>query len=285
MKYGLSLPTGGECGDPTFLVELARSAEEAGWDGLFLEDYVCYQGDPVAPTCDTWTVLAAIAMQTRQVVLGSSVTPLSRRRPWNVARQVAVVDQLSGGRAVLGVGLGDTGEAVVNDASLARFGEELDTRRRAEMLDESLEIIAGLWSGKKLDFKGRHYAVDGITFAPLPVQRPRVPIWVGGGYPNKGPVARALRWDGSILYKDTHSGQSEDMTPEDVRTLRELAGDRPFDIAVGGDHRSGDPEEARAHVAAMAEAGATWWIEWVPPADRATMRAAVDRGPVSSRSP
>lgn len=109
MKYGLALPAGGECGDPTFVVELAILAESAGWDGVFLEDYICFQGDPTAPTCDPWVSLAAIASSTERVRLGTMVTPLSRRRPWKVARVVAGIDQLCGGRMILGVGLGDTG--------------------------------------------------------------------------------------------------------------------------------------------------------------------------------
>jgi alkanesulfonate monooxygenase SsuD/methylene tetrahydromethanopterin reductase-like flavin-dependent oxidoreductase (luciferase family) len=236
------------------------------------------------PTCDTWTVLAAIALQTQRIALGSCVTPLSRRRPWNVARQVAAVDQLSGGRAILGVGLGDSGEAIVNDVSFSRLGEELDTRIRAEMLDEALEIIAGLWSGEEFEFKGRHYTVQGITFAPLPVQKPRVPVWIGGGYPNPGPTKRAARWDGSMLYKETHGGPWEDMMPDDVRALRHMAGDRPFDIMVGGTQRRDDLDAARQHTAAVELAGATWWCEYVAPTDRDTLRHAVDRGPLTVHS-
>ena len=145
MQYGLSLPTGGECGDPRFLVDLAERAEAAGWDGLFLEDYVCYGGDRTTPTCNVWAVLSAVAVRTRRMRLGTEVTPLTRRRPWNVAREAAAVDQLSGGRMVLGVGLGDTGEAINADASYLSFGEERDARTRGEMLDEGLEIVAGLW--------------------------------------------------------------------------------------------------------------------------------------------
>jgi alkanesulfonate monooxygenase SsuD/methylene tetrahydromethanopterin reductase-like flavin-dependent oxidoreductase (luciferase family) len=117
VRYGLALPTGGECGDPRFLLELVERAEAAGWEGVFPEDYVLYQGDRAAPTTPTWPVLAAAAVRTKAVVLGVEVTPLTRRRPWNVAREVAAVDQLSEGRAVLGVGLGDVGDHVAADAS------------------------------------------------------------------------------------------------------------------------------------------------------------------------
>lgn len=102
-------------------------AEEVGWDGVFLEDYICFQGDPVAPTCDPWVALAAIAVRTRRVRLGTMVTPISRRRPWKLAWEVLGIDRLSGGRMVLGVGLGDTGEHVVGDASFSSFAEARDT--------------------------------------------------------------------------------------------------------------------------------------------------------------
>ncbi len=286
LRYALSLPNGGECGDPRFLLELAQRGEAAGWDGIFLEDYVSYQGDPHAPTCDVWTTLAAIAVRTQHVVLGTSVTPVPRRRPWNVAREAAVIDQLSGGRFVLGVGIGDAGEHVVADASFTHFGEVLDRRLRAEMLDEGLAIIDALWRGEPMRFQGKHYLIDEVTFLPRPVQQPRIPIWVGGGYPLPGPTRRALAWDGSLLYKARTAKHGDDgaeegvMTPDDVRRLRQLAGDRPFDIAVGGPPRGRDVDAERAHITAMAAAGATWWKEWIPPGDPDTMRRSVDAGPL-----
>jgi alkanesulfonate monooxygenase SsuD/methylene tetrahydromethanopterin reductase-like flavin-dependent oxidoreductase (luciferase family) len=179
MRYGLALPTGGQCGDPGFLVELGMLAEESGWDGVFLEDYICFQGDPREPTCDPWTALAAMAVRTRRVRLGTMVTPISRRRPWKLAREVLAIDQLSAGRMILGVGLGDTGEHVVDDVSFSSFGEVRDPRIRAEMLDEGLAVLAGLLTGEPFAFSGRHYSVDQVTFQPSSVQKPRVPIWVG----------------------------------------------------------------------------------------------------------
>ena len=276
MRYGLALPTGGECGDPRFAVELAERAEAAGWEGIFLEDYVLYQGDAAMPTCPTWPVLAAAAVRTTRLVLGVEVTPLSRRRPWNVAREVAAVDQLSEGRAVLGVGLGDVGDHVGADASFTHFGEERDARRRAGLLDEALAIVAGLWTGEPFSFRGEHFTVDEVTFLPRPVQQPRPPIWVGGGWPHRRPVERALRWDGACLYNANHGP----LPPEAVADLRARAGDRPWTIAVGGSPRRDDWDEEREHVAAIRDAGADWWIEWARPADRETMRAVVDRGPL-----
>jgi alkanesulfonate monooxygenase SsuD/methylene tetrahydromethanopterin reductase-like flavin-dependent oxidoreductase (luciferase family) len=280
MRYGLCLPTGGACGDPLFLVQLAERAEAVGWDGVFLEDYVCYQGDPVAPTCNTWVALAAMAVRTRRISLGTEVTPLARRRPWNVAREAAGVDQLSGGRMILGVGIGDTGEAVGVDASLARFGEPADARRRGEQLDEALEIIAGLWSGEPFSFSGKHFTVEEVRFLPRPLQRPRIPIWIGGGFPNPRPTRRAARWDGACMYRETHGGPWQDMTPQDVRALRAAAGERPYTVALGGDERGDDWDAEREHIRAVGEAGADWWIEWMRPREPATMLERVERGPL-----
>jgi luciferase-like monooxygenase len=283
MRYGLSLPDGGECGDAAFLLELGELAEASGWDGVFLEDYVCYQGDRAAPTCDAWTALAALAARTERVLLGTMVTPLTRRRPWNVARQVAAVDAISEGRTVLGVGLGDTGESVGVDASFTAFGEETDARTRGAMLDEALEIVASFWAGEQFSFSGRHYRVEDVTPLPAPPQQPRPPIWIGGGYPNRRPVDRALRWDGSCLYRaPAEGGEDSSLGPDEIRDLRSRAGDRAWTIAVGGQRRGEDLDAQREEIGAAGDAGADWWVEWVPPGDRETMRAAVERGPLEA---
>lgn len=273
MQFGLALPIGGECGDPTLLVELGQAAEAAGWDGVFLEDYVWYGGDPSMPTCDPWAVLAALAVRTSHVRLGFEVVALSRRRPWIVARQAATVDQLSGGRFVLGVAQGDKG-----DPGFTHVHELLDARVRAERLDEALEIVAGFWTGEPFAFRGDHFLVDEVTFRPVPAQRPRPPIWIGGGYPNRRAVERALRWDGSCLYRR----DGGHLTAEDVRDLRSRAGGRPWTIAVGGQERRDDWDEERRHIEAVRDAGADWWVEWIAPAAREAMCAAVERGPLRS---
>lgn len=212
-------------------------------------------------------------MRTERVVLGTLVTALARRRPWIVARQAAAIDQLSAGRMVLGVGLGDTGEHVLDDASLTRFGEVTNPAVRAEILDEALDIITGLWTGRPFSYHGRHHTVDGVTFVPRPVQRPRIPIWVGGGYPNRGPTRRAARWDGACMY----GTEQHDLQPEQVRALRDAAVGRPYDVCVGGrPRRNGD----RSWLSAVAAAGATWWAEYVPPGDPAEMRDMIQRGPL-----
>lgn len=290
MQYALSLPNGGECGDPGILADLAALAEASGWNAVLLEDYICYTNDtyhsvPGAPTYDPWVALAAVALCTKRIRLGTSVTPLPRRRPWKLAREAVTLDHLSNGRLILGVGSGD-----VREPGFTNVGETLNAKQRAELLDESLDILVGLWSGQPFSYKGKHYSIDNTTFLPMPVQSPRIPIWVGGGWPNPGPTQRAARWDGACLCKQTDDGSWQDMMPGDVQALQAAVERQrsaatvaaPFDIVVGGRQRGDDWEQERTVIRSLAEAGATWWSEWVPAADRATMRAAIARGPLRS---
>ncbi len=266
MRYGICLPNGGVCGDPRTLADFAALAEEAGWDGIFLEDYIVWQGHQEVPTYDPWVSLAAMAMRTTRIRLGTSITPLPRRRPWKVASEAVAIDHLSQGRLTLGVGLGDA----TADVSFSHFGEVVDVRRRGKMLDEALTVLTGLWSGEPFQFDGEFFHIKEVTLLPKPVQQPRIPIWIGGGYPLKGPTQRALRFDGSCMYKHTFGGPWEDWTPDDVRAFRALVdhergASASFDIALGGRHRYEDGEAERVLIKALAEAGATWWVEYLPP--------------------
>jgi alkanesulfonate monooxygenase SsuD/methylene tetrahydromethanopterin reductase-like flavin-dependent oxidoreductase (luciferase family) len=279
LRYALSLPNGGVCGDPLFLVDLAQTAEAAGWDAILLEDYLDYQGKNL-PTCDPWVALAAMSMKTQRVLLGTAVTPVARRRPWRLAQEVATVDRLSGGRAVLGVGAGDP-----RDPTYAMVGEQTDVRTRAAMLDEALTMISALWSGEPLNFTGDHYQVSGLTLHLTPVQRPRVPIWVGGLWPRRATVQRAARWDGALLgFKAGANGEEIAMTPTDVQALvsdiRRLRTMDGYDVIMGGRARNPDEAAELRWIRMMADAGATWWMEWLPPAPAHTMRSAVGRGPL-----
>lgn len=274
MRFSLTLPIGGPCADPRVLADLAARAEAAGWDGAFVEDYVVFQGDPNAATGDPWVSLAAMAKATHRIRLGTKVTPLARRRPWVVARQAVALDQLSDGRIVLGVGTGDVGDHVVRDASFSHFGEATGAGERAERLDEALEIIAGLWTGEPFRHVGRHFSVDEVRFLPRPVQEPRIPIWVGGGYPHAGPTARAARWDGSVLYRADQAA----MTPDDVRAIRANAGHRPYDVSVSAPSTRDRSADAAA-LAALEGAGATWASTYVPVDDVEGMRRVIEAGP------
>jgi alkanesulfonate monooxygenase SsuD/methylene tetrahydromethanopterin reductase-like flavin-dependent oxidoreductase (luciferase family) len=191
MRSGLFLPPFDALADPTVLASLAREAEEAGWDGFFLWDQIRWR-EPVEAVGDTQVALAAIASGTERIRFGPLVTPLARRRPAKVARETAALDVLSGGRLTLGVGLGSDHYA----GEFSATGEEVDDRRRARMLDESLAILEAASSGEPVHHRGEHYTVDGVRFLPRPVQRPRVPIWVGGLAGNTRPLRRAVRYEG-----------------------------------------------------------------------------------------
>jgi alkanesulfonate monooxygenase SsuD/methylene tetrahydromethanopterin reductase-like flavin-dependent oxidoreductase (luciferase family) len=262
VQYAIDLSAVGAWGSPGTLSELAALAERSGWDAVFLEDYVVYRDG--LDTYDPWVALAAVACATERIRLGTLVTPLPRRRPWKVAAEAMSIDHLSGGRMILGVGSGDP-----TAKDMMPVGEQPDARIRGEMLDEALEVIDALWSGEAVHHHGAHYRLDGVALVPRPLQRPRIPIWVGGQFTRRRPRERALHWDGSCLYR-AEPPDWEDMTPDDVRRLRGLASSRPdggrgFTIVIGGRRRGDDLESERRYIASLADAGADWWNEWVPP--------------------
>ncbi len=269
MRYGFIVPKG----DPRTVADLACEAEEAGWDGIFYWDGICV-GE--METYDPWVVMAAMAMRTERVRLGAILTPPARRRPWKLARETATLDHLSGGRLVLPVGLG-----AVDDGGFGKVGEPTDRKTRAELLDESLEILTGLWSGEPFSYDGEHYRLEEMTFLPPPVQRPRVPIWVVGAWPSKKSMSRALRYDGLLAY--TTRGE---VTPEDIREMRAYVEENrgvgtAFDIVWEGQTPGDDPGRAAEVVRPFAGAGATWWIEstWLPPNEPEDLRRRIEAGP------
>jgi alkanesulfonate monooxygenase SsuD/methylene tetrahydromethanopterin reductase-like flavin-dependent oxidoreductase (luciferase family) len=246
VRSGLCVANTGTYSNPRATVRIARAAEESGWDGIFLWDHLAFVWGP--PAGDPWVVLTAVAAATERVQIGTAVTPVARRRPHVLAQTVATLDVFSGGRVVFGAGLG----GIVSE--FERFGEPGDAKVRAEMLDEGLEVLRGLWSGMEVHHRGRHYTVDGVTLAPPPAQQ-RVPIWVGG---NARPsLRRAARWDGWIA--DSFGPAGLKLAPEDVarslHVIREAReGDEPFTVAALGESDKGDP-------AAYAQAGVEWWLE------------------------
>jgi alkanesulfonate monooxygenase SsuD/methylene tetrahydromethanopterin reductase-like flavin-dependent oxidoreductase (luciferase family) len=274
VKFGFII-TGGE---PREQVELACAAEAAGWDGVFTWDGI-HVGDDLA-TYDAWALLGAMALATERVRLGAMVSPLSRRRPWKVARETTTIDRLSNGRLVLPVGLG-----AVDDRGVTGLGEAADRRTRAERLDEALEILTGLWTGERFGFDGRHYRFEPMAFRPTPVQRPRIPIWVVGAWPSERSMARVLRYDGWLPYwlpKEERLARPE--APEQLALVRDWIGERRsldgFDIVMEGATPTHDRSVAVRAVEAWADAGATWWIEsdwsnWDPNA----MRRRIEAGP------
>src|SRR3954451_18560115 len=164
MKRGIFVAPFGELSEPRRVAELAARAEERGWDGFFVWDHVAYK-PPVRALADPWVTLSAVAMATSSLVIGPLVTPVPRRRPHQLARETATLDRLSGGRLVLGVGVGsdDTGEFAPGF-----LGEEPSMRARARLLDDGLERLDAYWRGE---------------FEPRPVQRPRIPVWVASRWP------------------------------------------------------------------------------------------------------
>jgi len=220
LRSGLFLPLFDELADPATVARLSFEAEEAGWHGLFVWDHVRWP-EPVIAVADPWITLAAIATATERVRLGPMVTPLARRRPAKVARETATLDQLSGGRLTLGVGLGS--DRFAGEYSIT--GEELDDRRRGRMLDESLDILTAAWSGEPVHHRGDHYTVDGMRFLPRPVQRPGVPVWVAGFYGKPRPLRRAARYQGFIPVNLEHPDQLAQIVA-DLIELRQAAGTR-----------------------------------------------------------
>jgi alkanesulfonate monooxygenase SsuD/methylene tetrahydromethanopterin reductase-like flavin-dependent oxidoreductase (luciferase family) len=269
VNYGVII-TGGV---PRTVAELAREAEEAGWDGVFYWDGISLGA---METYDPWVVMAAMAMRTERVRVGAMLTPPARRRPWKLARETMTLDHLSGGRLVLPVGLG-----AVDDGGFGKVGEPTDRKVRARLLDESLEILTGLWSGKPFSYEGEHYRLEEMTFLPRPVQSPRIPIWVVGAWPSKKSMDRALRYDGILAY--TTRGE---VTPEDIREIKRYVeenreGGDPFDIVWEGETPGDDPDRAASIVGPFAEAGVTWWIESPWSLAGEALRARIEQGPPS----
>jgi alkanesulfonate monooxygenase SsuD/methylene tetrahydromethanopterin reductase-like flavin-dependent oxidoreductase (luciferase family) len=253
MRSGLFVPIFDELADPSLVARLSAEAEEAGWHGVFVWDHVRWR-EPILEVADAWITLAAIAVATRAIRLGPMVTPLARRRPVKVAKETVTLDQLSGGRLTLGVGLGSDRSG--NELSIT--GEELDDRRRARMLDEALEILTAAWSGEPVHHRGEHYTVEGMRFLPRPVQRPGIPVWVGG-YPGKrGPLRRAARFQGFFPVDLEHPDQLAEIVTELTTLRKEIGRDvtEPFDV-VAALPLGTDP-------APYTSAGATSWMVEFP---------------------
>jgi alkanesulfonate monooxygenase SsuD/methylene tetrahydromethanopterin reductase-like flavin-dependent oxidoreductase (luciferase family) len=259
MRFGISLPPFADFAHPQFLADAARRAENAGWDAFFIWDHVFF--DPTFhPNADPGLGLAAAACQTSKIRLGTMISPLARRRPWIVARQTASLDQLSDGRLTLGVGLGDPVQW-----DFGFFNEPTDAKTRAAMLDEALTILNGLWTGKPYHFDGQHYHLKEVTFQPTPVQSPRIPIWVGGNWPNKAPMRRAARFDGFYPIK-WEGGMKPDDWREALAYIRQHRTiDTPFDAVHGGAAPEAQWHNPASIIEPFAEAGVTWWIEDVSP--------------------
>jgi len=245
--------------DPRVVGDLASAAEAAGWDGFFIWDHLQY-GERVTAIADVWTCCATVAMRTERLLFGPMVTPLARRRPQVLARQAASLAVLSGGRFVLGLGLGDDW-----GGEFSAFGDEPDPRVRGRMLDEGLEVLTGLLSGRPVDHDGAHYAVREARFHPAPA----VPIWLAGRLGNRAPLRRAARYDGFFVIGLERPEDLDEVTAR----LVEHSPAPGFEVVV--DLR---PEQDPAP---WLDRGASWVLTRIGPfdLDLAEVRRIVEAGP------
>jgi alkanesulfonate monooxygenase SsuD/methylene tetrahydromethanopterin reductase-like flavin-dependent oxidoreductase (luciferase family) len=242
VRYAICLANIGAYSDPRVGARIAAAAEAAGWEGVFIWDHLAFVWG--APATDPWIALAAIATSTSSVRIGTAVTPVARRRPHVLAHEVATLDRLSDGRVIFGAGLGGS------PAEFAKFGEPRDEKVRAAKLDEGLDVMRRLWSGREVEHRGAHYTVDGVTLAPTPIQK-HVPVWIGGNRPPS--LRRAARWDGWLADSADPTGMT--LSPDDIaRSIEQIGRADDFDVAVLGQSDRGDPAD-------YARAGATWWLE------------------------
>ena len=291
MHYGVYLPNFGDYSDLHLLAELAHDAEVAGWEGCFLWDHI-YQWHGQEPFADPWMALTAMALHTERIRLGPLVTPLARRRPWKLARETVTLDHLSGGRLILGVGVGLPQAASLPPEDYGAFGGAVAPHVRAARMDDGLAVLTGLWSGQPFSYDGTQYQVNDVCFLPPPVQQPRFPIWVGGHWPTKAPFRRAAQWDGVFPQgRQNLSGTSQSqnamnrrLTPAEIRDLvayitAHRASAAPFEVVYGGQTSGRDAAEDRAIVTPYAEAGLTWWLENRRNRSLAAMRERIRIGP------
>jgi alkanesulfonate monooxygenase SsuD/methylene tetrahydromethanopterin reductase-like flavin-dependent oxidoreductase (luciferase family) len=278
LHYGLYVPNFGTAAHPSLLAKAAMEAEKSGWDGFFLWDHLVEWNKPV-PVYETFTSLAAIAANTNRIRIGTSISPLPKYKPWIITRKTVALDHLSDGRLTLGVGLG-----AAESTDYGRFGETPDNHVLAEKLDESLKIITGLWTGKPFSHRGKHFLIKKSVFRPSPLQKPRIPIWIGGSWPHKAPFRRAAKWDGTIpLRAPGRLAEPTDIKSVATYVQNHRSGKRDFDIAsigwTSGINRTKDREKVSRYV----NAGTTWWLEslWTKRDKPAEMRGRVREGPPS----
>jgi alkanesulfonate monooxygenase SsuD/methylene tetrahydromethanopterin reductase-like flavin-dependent oxidoreductase (luciferase family) len=265
MKYGLQFvqawgSSGGVENVSNFLLEAAVEAENAGWDGFFLWDHLYFTWAPVAVP-DSWSILSAAAARTKQIKLGTNVTALPRRRPQVLAKQLVTVDQLSNGRAILGAGLGGGGQGDDAGEEFTSFGEASKYPVLGRMTDEALEVITALWSGEPVNHRGRFYTVNNVTFQPIPVQKPRIPIWIGAL--QSPALKRAARYDGWITVGPCPSvgdpGITFQQVAEKMNRIKKHRGNlESFDLVYSFEFPDADMD---GFIHGAEDAGVTWMLD------------------------
>lgn len=255
MKFAIYTPNFGNWANPLDLANFALEAEKAGWDGFFLWDHLVFMEGFNVPVLDPWVTLSAIAMKTKEIKIGPLITPLVRRRPWKLAREILSVDHLSNGRLILGVGLG------APEYDFVTFGEDYDNFIRAKKLDEGLTVLLGLLSGENYNYEGEYYKIKDVKFVPTPVND-HVPIWVAAMWPNKGPLRRAAQYDGVFPISNSWP---EQLSPNDVKQILEYISQyrnsiSDFDVIITGETPSNRAEGTRI-IEPFDKEGVTWWCE------------------------
>jgi alkanesulfonate monooxygenase SsuD/methylene tetrahydromethanopterin reductase-like flavin-dependent oxidoreductase (luciferase family) len=261
MRTGVSIPP---FTDVATVVTMAVEAEEAGWDGVFLWDHLVWDKRLRLDVHDPWVLLGAMAARTERVRLGTLVTPLARRRPWIVAKHLTTLDHLSGGRAVLGVGLGEPGDGDFGD-----FGDPGERRDRAAVVDEALPLVDRLLRGDPVSQHSTRYDVES-QLRPRPVQEPRPPIWIAAIAPYRAGLARAAAWDGVVPLAMPQGY----LTPDELTIYLDGVDRRHgWDVVVSW--APGVPADE------YEDAGATWVFDSVNPEGGwvTDLRARIRRGP------
>jgi hypothetical protein len=271
MKYAVALYASAR-----MAANLAQLAEQSGWDGVFLGDAIWCQ-DPVV-------ALAAAAMTTSRIRLGTMVIPVPLRRPWKLASESVALDHLSNGRLTLGLGAG-----AVWMGWQAFPDEVTDTKTRAGMLDETIDILDLLFQRKPFDYDGEHYhlkltLLDEMHYPPKPIQQPRIPLWVPGIWPRMKSMRRLLKCDGLLPQKMNSKGEFEEVTPADLRQMKAYIDanrtlDTPFDLVAEGKTNGLDQAQVKEKLQGWAEAGATWWVEGLWEASEEQAATRLRQGP------
>lgn len=277
IKYGISLINFNELADPEIIIDLAIEAEKAGWDGIFLPEHQVFDKKAIYHITETWVLLSAIASRTEKIKIGTGVVALPRYNPWWFAKMTATLDVLSKGRLILGLGLGGP------ETEFETFGEEYDLKFFAEKMDESLEIIQGLWTGEPFSFSGNHYTIKEATFLPKPIQAPRIPLIFGGMWPSKKPFIRGAKYDGIM---PIHKNFPQDLTPDELKQIISIVNshrsvDDPFEIMISGTGFF-TPDRRVELIQPYIDIGITWWLEHVNTLMQPSvgaMRELVKQGP------
>lgn len=254
MKMGVVVPLK----DAKRAAAWAVDAEQAGWDGFFIGEAIW--------SIDAWLTLAAAAVQTQRIRLGTMVTPMPLQTPWKLAAESATLDHLSDGRAILSLGMGAVWMGWQGFPDVPA-----DIHTRAELMDEGIDLLNAFYRAKQFDYNGKHHhlkltQVDEMHYPPPPVQQPRLPIWVVGVWPRMKSMQRVLKCDGLIPHLMSDEGKFVDVTPAALSEMKRYidanrAAATPFNYIIEGSTHEMDAAHTRDKLAMWQDAGATWWAE------------------------